>query len=258
MTQNPYAQPHGFDNMAPVAARTSVAAILSLVCSLICCVPALSVLAVILGIAALVMIGGSNGRLSGKGLAIAGILIGLIVTVAHAVAFFVLPALYMEQTSNRAGRFFQAVEAKNYAQARTELNAPMAPTDEQLDAFVQAYQAEVGTFVSMPQGFFEMVGTFSNFQGSPNMAQAMQQTFPGVGEFSNGTAAVLLMPARSQPSGPASSDWPYENIGIHSTSGATIWLFPVTRQMPQLPHVTPPAPPPAPSTTPPTPSGNGG
>ena len=63
MTQNPYAQPPGFDTQSPVAARTSIAAILSLICAIFC-VPGLGILAIILGIAALFMIAASQGHKS--------------------------------------------------------------------------------------------------------------------------------------------------------------------------------------------------
>jgi 4-amino-4-deoxy-L-arabinose transferase-like glycosyltransferase len=262
MIQNPYAQPPAFDTHAPVAARTSVAAILALVCALVCFVPGLGVLAVILGIAALFMISSSQGRVTGKGLAISGILIGLLVTFAwgiFAVGITSAMGMFGKQFMVPMSNLFQAVEKQDYATARTLMNTPSgtpAATDEQFDAFVTAYQAEVGNFQSMPTGFFEFIGSFQKVQGffqpSPGQPQMPIPT-----EFSNGTAVVLLeFPQGTNPgSSPNPSALPIVNIGVASAAGNRIWL------LPKATTGTPGTPAPAPSTPPatpdPTPAGDG-
>ena len=62
-----------------VEQRTSVMAILSLVFGLLC-VPGFGILGAIFGIAALFGISGSRGRVTGKGLAIAGLVVSLLVS----------------------------------------------------------------------------------------------------------------------------------------------------------------------------------
>ncbi len=66
------------DEIALEPRRTSVMAILSLVCGLVCVVPGIGVLATIFGITSLVGINRSRGRVGGTGLAITGIVLGLL------------------------------------------------------------------------------------------------------------------------------------------------------------------------------------
>ncbi len=72
----------------PPARRTSGLAIASLICSLIFCCPGLALIGILLGLIAL----GPTGRpgVSGRGLAIGGILIGLLVTLGQAGTVFAL------------------------------------------------------------------------------------------------------------------------------------------------------------------------
>lgn len=66
--------------------KTSPLAIASLVCSLICCVPVTTIPGILLGIWAMVSING-NPALKGKGLAMAGILLGVIFTAGQAFVY---------------------------------------------------------------------------------------------------------------------------------------------------------------------------
>ncbi len=65
---------------------TSRLAIASLVCSLICCVPVTTIPGILLGVWAMVSING-NPALKGKGLAMAGILLGVIFTAGQAFVY---------------------------------------------------------------------------------------------------------------------------------------------------------------------------
>lgn len=64
--------------------KTSGLAVASLVCSLICCIPPLPLIGLLLGVGGVISIGNNPAR-KGKGLAIAGIILGLVFTVAHAI-----------------------------------------------------------------------------------------------------------------------------------------------------------------------------
>jgi hypothetical protein len=257
MTQNPYAQPPGID--APVATRTSIAAILSLVCALACFVPGLGILAIILGIAAIFLIGSSAGRVTGRGLAISGILIGLLVTLAWGGA-----AMLANTAMNAFGkhlmapvaRLFESIEKQDYATARTLLNTPSgvpAPTDEQFDAFLAAYHNDVGAYKSMPTGFFDFITSFQKVQafykptpGAPEM--------PIPTEFANGTGVILIeFPQGTNTASPNPTGLPLVNVGIMSSSKSTIWLLPKsgTTPVPNIPPIAPPNPPkPADGSTP--------
>lgn len=262
MTQNPYAQPPGspgFD-AAPVATRTSVAAILSLVCALACFVPGLGVLAIILGIAAIILIGSSAGRVTGRGLAISGILIGLLVTLAWGGAtVLVTKAMSMFGTHLMApmNTLFQSIESQDYAKARTLMNTPSgvpAPTDEQFDAFVAAYHAELGNYKKMPTGVIEFFTSFQKVQTFFQPRQGGAPEMPIPTEFSNATGVVLVQfPQGTNTSSPNPTGFPMVNIGIMAPSKNIIWLIP------QPGSSGPSNPPPAiPPITPPSGAGDGG
>lgn len=262
MTQNPYAQPSGFDTHVPSASRTSIAAILSLVCAIACFVPGLGLLAIILGVAALFMIASSQGRVTGKGLAVSGIFIGLLVTLVWGGIYFAynsMANLFGKQFMGPMTSLFQAVEKQDYATARTLLNTPSgtpAPTDEQFDAFVAGYQAEVGNFQSMPTGFIEFIMSFQKVQGFYQPA-AGQPSMPVPSEFSNGPAVVLIeFPQGAQPgASPNPNAMPIMNVGVFSSSGNVTWLLPKAGT-PGSPSTTTPTP--SPSTPPAPEDGNQG
>jgi hypothetical protein len=75
---NPYANP---EDMMHDEAKTHGLAIGSLVCSLVCCIPFLGLLGALLGVFAVMAINANPVKYRGKGMAISGIIIGLIVFV---------------------------------------------------------------------------------------------------------------------------------------------------------------------------------
>jgi hypothetical protein len=70
--------------MAEGPQKTSGLAIASLVCSLICCIPVIPVIGILLGIGAMISIGGDPAK-KGKGMAVTGIVLGVIFTVGQGV-----------------------------------------------------------------------------------------------------------------------------------------------------------------------------
>ena len=75
-----------FDAGESVEPRTSRLAIASLACSLICCVPVTTIPGILLGVGAMLSIS-NNQALRGKGLAVAGILLGVIFTAGQAYVY---------------------------------------------------------------------------------------------------------------------------------------------------------------------------
>src|SRR5690554_4311904 len=87
MSENPYAAyPSHQDDFGDPAhdgpQRLSIPAVLALISSLVCCIPGLGVLGVLLGLVGILSISRSNGRLTGMPAAIAGMALGVLVTVA--------------------------------------------------------------------------------------------------------------------------------------------------------------------------------
>lgn len=253
MSQNPYAA--NADFAPPPESRTSVLAILSLVCSLICIVPGLGLLGAILGISALFSISRSQGAVRGNGMAAAGIAIGLLLTV-----IWVGIGIGMAQFNGALGKNFiapvagvvQSLETGDYKTARASFDKSLdaAVTDEQIAAFVTAYQGELGHFQSMPRSLFEMITAYSqvgqrmqNYQGGPG-------EIPLPGNFDKGPAIVLIRVPTGQQNPPTSGTWmpSLTNIGVLTSSGKAIWLLPPNGSAPLPP---PPAPAPGTEQTPP-------
>src|SRR5262245_43405191 len=78
--------------------RTSILAIISLILSLICIIPGFGLLGAIFGLAGLIGIMQSRGRVGGTGLAVAGMILGLLFS-----AVWIGVGLGMV----KAGKFFQ-------------------------------------------------------------------------------------------------------------------------------------------------------
>ena len=186
MSQSPYATPNAgqFDADPGLPARTSVLAILAVVAAVICFLPGTGLLAILLGVAALVAIGGSNGRLEGRGAALSGIILGVITTTLWAaVGFGALQGwtFYTKNLVTTGDRIFQAASARDYDALRGELttDAAEALTNEQFDWFVEQIESREGDV----QGASTSVGTmwesfgavFSSSGGQQNQNITVQQ-----------------------------------------------------------------------------------
>ena len=202
MTQNPYAEA-GAD-VFPEAERTSVMAILSLVCSIICCIPGLGILGALLGVFALVGIGGSRGRVGGKGLAIAGVIVGLLVTVLWVGAFIGMRKAFGAYMG-LVGPVMEDVETGDFDAARASFDADLSTvSDEAFVAFRGAYQVELGSFQRVPDSWTELFSMFAD----PSVGQHMQNyqgrndLIPAPGVFDQGNALILLEFDPANQSGP--------------------------------------------------------
>lgn len=226
--------------------RVSILAVIGLVFGLLCFIPGTGVLAAILGVAALIGITGSRGRLSGRGLAIAAIVLGLIFSMIWGgVAIGGMKAWGGFKTAvlTPAGTLMQDIEAKNWAGARTRFSPEVgaAITDAEFEAFRAAYQAKVGQFQKMPDTLPELFSSYQSlgpsmqrFQPQPGAADPMVP-LPGV--FANGPALIVQYMDAKGSKGNGTPLW--SNVLIFSTDGTEIRL---------VPSVTPPAAPSAPAT----------
>jgi hypothetical protein len=243
-----------------VEQRTSVMAVLSLVFALICCPPGPSALGVLFGVAALIAIGRSNDRLVGRGLAISGIIIGLIVCAIwlgiSIGAGRVWDAYKTEVATPLLGKL-KAMEEGNYTEFRTlltpETNARI--TDADIDALRAGYQAELGKIVDTPTGFMEIVSIASEARDAWTPAQNRNDLFPLITNFEKGPGIVLLQfdPAQQHTQPPGTQQ--FVNI-IISSPKRSVWKLwdpqrlPPTPPAPPLPS-TPQTTPEAPADTPP-------
>lgn len=179
----------------PEPERTSVTAVLGFILSILgCCLMGLpALIGVPLCVFALVAIGRSNGRLGGRGLAVAGLVVGLISLIVY-VSLTVLTS-----TGLRSGvlepveRMFVSIESGDFDAFRAEVGPPASDvTDAEIIAFRAAYQDALGGFVSAPDGMVGYLGGL--FELGPIMQAAQGHTSgpPVPVAFDAGGALVLI------------------------------------------------------------------
>jgi len=276
MSQNPYAATGriGGDDFSgvPGPSRVSVLAVVALVCGILGCVPGLSLLAVIIGLAAIFLIAASKGRVRGTGLAIGGVVLGLIFTGIYVV--FAIGAVSAAQEFNTkvivpAQAGIQAIEKGDRATLRKVLTttAAAAVTDAQIDQFAADVKAEFGAYKSSPNSLLELVSAVRQMGqsggnpggGRPGGANAtFNNAIPWPVEFEKGSGFLVLemdVSGGTQPSGGIMV--PIANVGVvRSDLSKEIWLLPrgVTTTIP----ATAPLPVPVPAPGEPGGSGSGG
>ncbi|MCC6970917.1 MAG: DUF4190 domain-containing protein [Phycisphaerales bacterium] len=223
-----------FDSEIAAPQRTSILAILSLVCSLICLIPGTGVLAAIFGISALIGIKGSRGRVGGTGLAIAGLIVGLLFTMIWVGLAIGATKMMQGFTSQFTGPMNQSIVALDTGDASRvrgmltpEANA--AITDQHINDFRAAYQAELGSFKGVPTDMIEFFSAYGTVAPMMQNLQGRQNLMPVPGNFDKGAALlVLVMDNTRQPTqGPDGNiNFPISNIVIYTASGKKFSIAP--------------------------------
>ncbi len=212
MSQNPYEAGASFDpdvmeQYDDRPARTSVSAILSLLCSIpFCCVPLTGVLGVILGAMSLAFIGKSHGRVTGKPAAIAGIILGIATTAlwtAVVVGFLQAKTYYTKNMVPVGEGIVLAMEQGDIEGVRAYFtqDANDAITDERIALFAERMDRELGGFVEAPTGIGRMIEQFAEtFQGMQGQGGSTYNSGPGgpapipvAMEFGNGAATLWIL-----------------------------------------------------------------
>ncbi|PHQ81272.1 MAG: hypothetical protein COB69_04505 [Phycisphaera sp.] len=229
MSNDPYAAASDFqDYNEDGPPKTSVLAVLSLVCSLICFIPGLSAIGSLLGVFGLIRISSSNGRIKGTGLAIAGIAIGVIVSllwIGGAVAIQQGAKQYLKLTE-----VMPDIDSGSYDSARGYLSSATRPyaTDEAFESFKAAYEADAGSYVGRPEGLWNLLMVFGELgqaQDPNNISEkpygTQQAPVPGV--FTNGPKWILVGTNRSEINDAGTSKT-LDNVGIWNADGSITWL----------------------------------
>lgn len=129
--------------------KTSGMAIASLVCSLICCLPVTTIPGVLLGIAAMVSIGNDPAK-KGKGIAVTGIVLGVLFTVGQAAIY--PPAIdYIKEMLKLVEKGPETALIAGFdgdiAGFKSQFHGPGAmATDAEAQAFLDQLRARYGEF----------------------------------------------------------------------------------------------------------------
>ena len=227
MSRNPYQHPMDEPGLEPVP-RVSALAVSSLVFGLLCCIPVSGLIGVILGGASLVGISRAEGRLSGRGLAITGMILGLLGTVFY-IAFGVGTYMFMRE----AQAFVQPVHAitkGDVATARQSLSPDTAAklTDERAKAFADEVTAEIGAAQRMPKGLGEWIEGYAQvgegIQKAQEGAPPKSAAVPLPVHFDKEVALVMVYLDETNTT--ANGRPAIMNVSVHTKSGKTFWLVP--------------------------------
>lgn len=241
MTQNPYAQigSPGYPEMPePVSRRTSMLAVFSLILALICFVPGAGALAVILGGAAIFFISTSRGRLGGMGLAITGVVLGLLfslVWITLVVGAGQVMSTFRGQLIGPAESAMLALNKGDLKSGRAMFTreADTAITDAMLTDFTKRVKDSMGEYQGSPQNILEFISAYGAAGQQMRHVQGRNDMIPFPGNFDKGAAIIVMQLDQSSmhgqggpPTGPGGTfQFPVINIGVLPPAGTPIWLL---------------------------------
>lgn len=223
--------------------KTSIASILGFVVSLIgCCLP-MGLLGVVLGVFGLIGIGRSSGRVGGKGLAIAAIIIGILNTMIW--VGIAAGALIVGRQARAVGNDMQtvlvAIEGGDYDAARGMFVGPMANADDaSLITFGDAVQAEFGDFGSLPDSLGELISGFAETAPLLQNYQGRNDQIPISAKFENGRVLLLFVTDNTGQNGPGKgSAVPMMDMAVVGMDGTEFrlsdYVNPTAPALPSLP-----------------------
>ncbi|MEM9372068.1 MAG: DUF4190 domain-containing protein [Planctomycetota bacterium] len=181
----------------PEPERTSLAAVFGLILSIGGCLGGITaLLGVPLSVFGIIASARSNGRVGGKGLGIAGLLVGLLTLAVWGGCLggaAMLSSMMLERMIKPTSRALVSIDAGQFDAARANLLSPAADvSDQEFEAFRAAYQASLGTFQSGPAGRIEWVTEMGEVEPLLGATQGQQQILPFKGDFSGGPALILV------------------------------------------------------------------
>ncbi len=230
---------------SPTRQRLSGLAVASLILAILCVTAPIGV---ILGVAALFLIARSGGRLTGRGLALTGVVIGLALSLLWTmilVGALLTWRVYQSQFTTPTVAIMQAVESGSFDQVRAKMSGSVTLSDEQLEAFRARVRAELGAFQRGVTSFGDFLSASSAvgpvMQSSQGPAEAMGAIAPVLLHYEQGTAVVWIKANQA--------DMSILNLMVGSKSGTLVYLFePSAPALPIAPKPIAPIPPVPPAT----------
>jgi len=204
--------------------RVSALAVSSLVFGLLCCIPGSGLIGTILGGAGLARISKADGKLTGRGMAFTGLLLGLLGTVLW--LGIGIGGMWVLKQAQQMVQPVYFITSGDFDKARQHLAPATAAalSDEKLKEFTEAVAAEVGKVDRMPKG---VMGFVNGWGELGDVIQKAQQSggrdgIPIPVHFEKDTALVMIYLQEGTTKGFP----PIKNAAVHTKSGKIFWLIP--------------------------------
>lgn len=212
MSQNPYSGtgmnaggPSGGFEQYAAEPRTSLLAVASLVFGILslvtCCVGGvMGVPAAACGIASLLVMNAKRGELSGRGMAIGGVVMGTIGLFIN-IVIFVGASMYVNQVSSMASTSMNGIEILDVRPMQSFLNPKAAARldEPKMIAFRKAYQDKLGKFKKADTNLIEYGRrAWDTYSGHTKAIERLMESrqgapIPAVGVFEKGTATIWVI-----------------------------------------------------------------
>lgn len=189
-----------------------------------CCIPAVGLVPLLLGIGGFVGISRSHGAVRGKGLAILGMALGIFSLLISSVLW-----IGASSAANRIPVYAQAFDP-DPAVVRTVLTSSAAAdlTDEQVADFQAALAAEGVNSLTIPGGIIGLFSGYGSVNINPEGFDKLRDTaegtvYPFPAETDTGWVYVMVL---MDPNEPLGSGMPGLNdVGLWVSSGKVVWLI---------------------------------
>jgi hypothetical protein len=242
MSQQPNAYGNPEVQLYQEPERTSILAILSLVFGALgCCGGVTSILGIPMAVISMIGISKSKGRIGGMGLAIGGLVVGLLTLALWVGVVFGLGGM-MKVAITQFGATTEAiltdVQNGDFDAARNNFGSPGDQTsDEEFVAFAAAYTADLGQYVSMPDGFGDLINGYMAVGPLIQPYQNRQGYVPMPAQFDTGWVLVIYIMDPSGQGPVGSNGMPLPEGLILVGSDGTEYSIPVGSGTGTLPGV---------------------
>lgn len=204
-----------------------------------CCIPAVGLVPLLLGIGGFIGISRSRGAVRGKGLAIVGGALGLISLLISSVLW-----IGASSTAGNIGPVYSQAYDPDPTVVRTVLTSKAAAklTDEQVAEFQAALAAEGVTSLTIPSGIMNLFSGYGSVGASPDGFDQLRDpsegmVYPFPAETSAGWMYVYVLMDPTQKLG--SGMLGLNDAGLRTDDGRVIWLIGPTSALSGAPGTGP-------------------
>lgn len=228
--------PGGFEHYAaePRTSMMAVAALVLGILSLVTCCAGVGAVtgvpAAAFGIASLLVMNSKRGELSGRGMAIAGVVMGTIGLFVN-IVIFVGASMYVNQVSSMASTSMNGIEVLDVRPMQSFLSPKAAARldEPKMIAFRKAYQDRLGKFQRADPNLLEYGrrawDTYANHTKDIERLMESRQgaPIPAIGVFEKGTATIWVVGPQQMKFGSKSNI--FLDIVVIPPGGRPIYLL---------------------------------